>query len=352
MTLAALLLAAPAALLPQEVPSVGSPEAQAADASFRAWLEAAAATPAAPLHVEYQFSVDLQAEGMDEDMDVSFKGKTVSDIRSLSVMRHRFEISGMVPEEGPMELTGTLMLDGSTFWLLAKSNNDEIIPERGFLAKGDQQILERVYSLYLESIPALATMAEGEMSGIGDAMKDVADWMPPSFGAYMHPATYMLSGSKALTCRSFSRVDGVVIADVGLNLEEGSAMASVMGMIEAMAAQEGGPEAQAALSNMRRMLEHHSVRVEFDEATGIPIGMDLKLDINPRDFGVDEDGRMQMRVVFEADVTRPEKLDDALFAAPKSAAQAMDVTVFLQMAEGQMRSMLAEIDGGDGDMAF
>lgn len=352
MTLAALLLAAPAGLLPQEVPAVGSPEALAADASFRAWLEAAAATPAVPLHMEYQFSLDLQAEGLEEDMDLSFKGKTVSDIRSLSVMRHQFEIGGMIPEEGQMELNGTLMLDGSTFWLLAKSNNDEIIPERGFLARGDQQTLERVYSLYLESIPALAAMAEGEMTGIGDAMKDVADWMPPSFGAYMHPSTYMLSGSRALTCRSFSRADGVVIADVGLNLEEGSAMAAVMGMVEAMAAQGGDPEAQTVLSNMRRMLEHHSVRVEFDEATGLPIGLDLTLDINPRDFGVDEGGRMQMRFAFEADVTRPEKLDDALFAPPKSAAQAMDVTVFLQMAEGQMRAMLAEMDGADDDMAF
>jgi len=372
MMLAALLLIAPMAspalqesLAPEAtprqqqapLPAVGSEAAKAAEQAWSSWISGLPTEPSVPLHAAYQLDMKgkIAAEGENHGFQIGLASR--SDYRSLQVMRHHFVFTVTLDQEDAVEVEVDLLFDGDTIWLLADSSDVELVPEGGFLARADQHVLENLYDLYLESLPALSGMLELQQQGMTAMLSSMTDLMPADFGSYLHPAVYLRSYDKMVTCRRFRVVEGMVEANLSLDLSPGSPVGEMLDFLDLMMLQLGDqdPDVHAMAVGIREMLGSLSYHVTVEESSGIPLGMNMNLKMSTKDFGISQETfamNMELAAAVSGKVSHPQKLADELFAAPKSAAQALDVTMFLQMAQGQLQALVAQAKSEEEDVAF
>jgi len=366
MYLATLLLAVPVFPTWAQVttpadpaPAPTSESIEAANLAYHEWLKGLPADFGGPMHVD--FAVKVKTNFLDEfsSESLNFDLSMASDIQDIHRMRHTF--SGSVREEGSgqsVEFSATIMLDGTNFWLLVKANDEEFIPAGGFLAKGDQKMLEELYHLYLKAVPAMMTLMEEEGIGmdtglISTTMNSAMNMMPAEIGGYLHPAAYFRSTAPALGCRTFRREGDRVLAEMYIDLSRGSMFGEIIASFDEMFSELLADEGFDFGDMMRKMFESFLMQAEFDAATGVTTGiaMDWKFDF--ADVGLEEEGEsLHLVVDGKGSVQRLDAIDESLFAAPKSADKAMDVTMFLQMAKSQLEGMMSEVAGEEEDMAF
>lgn len=366
MLLATLLLAVPA--LPawaqvttpaDSAPAPSSESVDAANLAYHDWLKGLPADYGGPMHVD--FALKVKTNFLDEfsNQSVNFDLRMVSDVQDIHRMRHTFTGSAREEDSGEsLEFSATIMMDGANFWLLVKANNDEVIPAGGFLAKGDQKMLEELYHLYIEAVPAMMSLMEEEGLGmdaglISSTMNNAMTMMPKEIGGYLHPAAYFRSSATALGCRTFRHEGDSVLADMYLDLSPDSVFGEIIASFDEMFA-EGMAEEEFDFGDMmHKMFESFLMKAEFDAATGVPTGIAMDWEFDFADVGLeDEGGSLHLIVDGKGSVQRLETIDQSLFAAPKSADKAMDVTMFLQMAKSQLKGMMSEVAGEEEDMAF
>jgi hypothetical protein len=366
MYLATLLLAVPAFPTWAQVttpadpaPAPSSESVDAANQAYHEWLKGLPADYGGPMHVD--FAVKGKTNFLDEfsSESVNFDLRMVSDIQDIHRMRHTF--TGSIREAGggqSIEFSATIMMDGTNFWLLIKANDDDFIPAGGFLAKGDQKMLEELYHLYIEAVPAMMSLMEQEGLGmdaglISSTMNSAMAMMPKEIGGYLHPAAYFRSTAPALGCRTFQREGDSVLAEMYLDLSPGSMFGDMIASFDEMFSGILEEEGFDFGDMMHKMFESFLMQTEFDAATGVTTGiaMDWKFDF--ADVGLEEEGgSLHLVVDGTGSVQQLEAIDESLFAAPKSADKAMDVTMFLQMAKSQLEGMMSEVAGEEEDMAF
>lgn len=366
MLLATLLLAAPTAPLWAQVtspsdpaPALASEEAEAANKAYKAWLKGIPADYGGPMHVD--FALKMKSNFLDDfsDTSIDFDLNMSSDIQDMHRMRHT--ITGSMTEVGKeeaLEFTATIMLDGTHFWVFAKANQDDFIPEGGFLAKGDQKMLEELYHLYLEAMPSMMSLMEEEGIGmdaglITTAMNGAMEMMPKEIGGYLHPAAYFQSTAPALGCRTFRQKGSNMVAEMYIDSSPGTMFGDLLASFDDMFSEMLASEGLDFGSMMKKIMDTLIMEAQFDTATGVPTGISVDWQFSLADLGLDENNEnMHLIANGNGAVQRLEAIDASLFAAPKSADKALDVTMFLQMAKSQLQGMLSEIAGEEEDMAF
>lgn len=342
------------ALHQADLPAVGSPEALATEEAFRSWMDALPKQPVSPLLIDYEFLFEFQWVSPSKDWAMSIDGEITTEILSPNQIHYFFEGIAEFGEREPVAFECDLLLDGREFWISGMAGPDHATAET-FRIKGDQALLAGLYREYLDFLPVLASTQEVQAARMETSILTVLDWLPKDLGTYLHPAGYLRFGTRIMTCRRLHREDGVLDADMTLDMGEDSVLGMVTSALESLVANEAlsDPKTVGDLRFLRSLGEQLFAHIRFDEATGTPLGMDVSLQMlcDPGDFEGDEEGTLSLR--FRSDSTRSSQQahTDFQLARPVGADDAYDVTPFLQMAQKRMRTYIAEVES-DQDADF
>ncbi|MHC4823706.1 MAG: hypothetical protein ACYTEP_06780 [Planctomycetota bacterium] len=337
----------------EDLPEVGSSEALTAQEDFRAWMDSHDPVPVTPLFLDYQFRFEFQWLSPSEGWEMSVDGTIATEIHSHERIHYVFQGMAVFGDKPPVQFECDLLLDGLEFWISGKAGPSAEMSE-SFLLKGDQVLLTKLYGQYLDFLPVIAHSPDIQSAGMGQGILAVLDWLPADLETYLHPAGYMRFGTRVMTCRRLTEENGILDADMTLDMSADSVLGMVTSSLESLVSNEdlADPKTVNDLRFLRSLGEKLFAHIRFDAATGTPLGMDLGLEMSfPADRYHNEDSSMRVR--FRSDSTRrqPETLGQAQFTIPVSEKDAFDVTPFLQMAQNRMQAFVDEIESSQ-DAAF
>lgn len=329
-----------------DLPNLGSVEALAAQDGFRAWMDSQDRAPVTPLFLDYQFQFEFQWLSPSEGWEMTVDGSIATEIQSPQQIHYLFQGLAVFGDKPPVHFECDLLLDGEFFWVSGKTGPD-LTNAEGFLVKGDQVLLHDLYDQYLDFLPVMAKTRDIKNAGMEESIVTILDWLPADLETYMHPAGYMRFGTRIMTCRRILNKDGIVDADMTLDMSRDSVLGMVISTLESMVANKDLTDAKTArdLRFLRSLGEDLFAHIRFDAATGTPLGMDLNLAMDfPADERIHEDSSMRMRFRSDSIARASDQLAQVPFAISVGIEDAYDVTPFLQMAQNRMQAFVDEVE--------
>lgn len=360
MLLSALLLIQEPAPIPDfpqvDLPAVGSEAALESQDAFRAWSEGLRDTPHIPflMDVEFVGSVDFQEDPESMRIQATFSGSGQTVYRSLREFQHQWDIK-VRPWDADAILVPLGFQSDGEFLRLHIGRLPEMDLVDGMNFKLDLAVAEKAYAMYRE-----LTGRMGEISDLDPSLPDVTELaqemarlMPADLPTYLHPSTLFHGSLIAFTCRRYTVEDGIVNAHFSFDLQEGSYLGNIFEMVEDMILNQGlsDDDFSEGMDFLQSMADGLSFQARFDEATGLPLGMDFRFRLDMADLDMDEEGAIDLVLHLTATLRETSDASNLELTSLGTDAPAMDVTGFLQMAMGQMQDVVDMMES-DEDLDF
>lgn len=342
------------------LPKIGSAEALAAQASFRAWYDTLPGALQTNLHQEHQFHLQAAIRGSrSENFQLEVEAEILSDIGAMD--RMRFDWKGVITGSGgpfdelldgmPLEFGATFLMADDQFWARGETYNTALAAPPGTAGllsmEGLDSIYKKTFELTLRDAEAMAS----EFPGMLAYTEEMVALYPDHVSDIIHPTGFLRSNLPFLTCRRFEKSEGVIDAYLAFDMQEGTEYELALQEINGMLAAEGHDVGMAkSVQEMFLQLPEIVVfHLRLDATHGNILLSEISMRLDSRDFGGSiADGILTVDYRLEGEGWQTPSMPDSLFAIDEDA-ETFDLTPFVPL---MMNAMEFDIGATEADEDF
>jgi len=326
----------------------------AANDSLQAWAQAVPSELSYPLAMRRPFDLAVTVYEDDDANTMQLSG--AFDLHLFDVHRMRADLSLEVAILDSLNghLDCWLLLDGERahFGFLGR---DEQVSLPGFDedAEAEEAPVER-FDGFLNQKPLeeLAAWYLGEMARISreNPVEGISPWqaLPADLGSFLHPASGLKDSVPMLYCDHLERKDGMLLADVHVDLRPGSEVATGLRLMEedpsSLGVGESPWENLDFLRFLRRTLEESVLHLRWEESTGILLRLDWEYTL-PDDRMPEQPPMVTMSLHLDGELQHPAIMDEALLKLPADTPEEEDLNFGLDLVRSYMQDILTQAEG-------
>lgn len=325
-----------------ELPDIGSTEARAAEAEFRAWFAQLPGTQPPNLHQEHQLELQVALRGSrGQDFQADLEAEILTDIADMAQMR--FDWKGVFSGSGagldnlfggmPLEFGATILFTEDLLWAHSETYNSLLVAPPGKAVQASVEGLEDVYQKIIEFTKRDAVAHASEFPGMAAYTEGLLKIWPESISGVVHPTSMLHAYLPVLTCRHLERVDGVVDAYLSLDMQEGSLLEPLLLEMDDLlidAELEAGM-AESIQEMVSYLPELMVVHLRLDEKYGNILLVEITLRLDPEEFGGSRaDGVLTFDYHLEGNGWQVPSMPDTLFWIDERI-ETFDATPFLPL---------------------
>lgn len=343
------------------LPALGSAEAEAAHTAYHAWihglpdvLEGTHAT------YEFRFAAEVgNTRGIEGQGGIGVEGKLTAAHGDAERLRIEIDLGidpvGDVVEDLPTEVDSTyqggMILDGSLLWLKAESGPDGLFPAPGYAFRMDQETALEVYGNITQIEEEEAAKLQRALPGSLPFFQAWEAATPSRLEHAIQPKGMLLWSAPFLTCRSFQRIGDEVVAELNLDLREGSGFQTMVKQAIQGLKKDAALQARE-FEDLLEQVEHNLDLVgHWEASTGVLRSLELEVVIRGQEMRSPQDGDFHLtaHITGVARALTEEELQELL---SRTYPRASNVDGLIKLAIDAGEFEVAEGDSGDEDYAF